>query len=329
MKKILSAMMFFAVLRCLNSVVFAAELLEVTPAVVGSAVSVDISADIAMTYTFYKIPGQARAVVDIAEADPEKVEPLIVVNKGAVSSISVDKTLISGIVVSRIIFNLVSEADISVSATPDRKHLTVTFSGLPVPPGNPAPKQGSMPLPKPAQSPEPAARNGVPAFSATPHSRTNPDEDSLDVDEPVAKSPVPPDKTAIVTSSTPLAATAPPLRIPKLETVIPAAIAQLCSQPLSIKKITTGETYVEIRTNVPVTDYKAIRIAAPDRLVIDIASKKTNQKPRTVAIGKFGISKARIGVSPNNIRIVIDADKVGFPAYTITTSEEGLRINFK
>lgn len=128
-------MMLFAALGCMDSTALAAELLDVKPVVAGSTVSVEISADIAMTYTYYKIPGQARAVVDIAEADPEKVEPLIVVNKGAVSSISVDKAQISGIVVSRIIFNLVSESDISVSATPDRKRLTATF-GVP---GKPAP----------------------------------------------------------------------------------------------------------------------------------------------------------------------------------------------
>ncbi|MEI7818002.1 MAG: hypothetical protein WCI45_12520, partial [Desulfuromonadales bacterium] len=124
MNKTLSTFFLLAALGCMNSVVFAAELLEVKPVVAGSVVSIEISADIAMTYTFYKVPGQARAVVDIAEADPEKVEPLIVVNKGAVSSISVDKAQISGIVVSRIIFNLVAESDISVSASPDRKLLT-------------------------------------------------------------------------------------------------------------------------------------------------------------------------------------------------------------
>src|SRR6266581_4298744 len=128
MKKSFSIALFLALLGCMHSTVHASELLDVKPVVTGGNVSVEISTDSPMTYTYYKVPGQARAVVDIAEADPEKVEPLIVVNKGAVSSISVDKAQISGIVVSRIIFNLVSESDISATAAPDRKKLRLLLA---------------------------------------------------------------------------------------------------------------------------------------------------------------------------------------------------------
>ena len=100
----------------LTSPVQAAELLEVTPVTSGSGVVIEVTADIPMTYTYYKVPGQARAVVDIADADPEKVEPLIVVNKGALASISVDKAMIADMTVSRLVFNLVSESDISVNS---------------------------------------------------------------------------------------------------------------------------------------------------------------------------------------------------------------------
>ena len=74
MKNSFTVMMFFAVLGCLNSVVLAAELLGVKPVVSGNAVSIEILADIAMTYTFNKVPGQTQAIVDIAE-----VEEVIVV----------------------------------------------------------------------------------------------------------------------------------------------------------------------------------------------------------------------------------------------------------
>ena len=111
------------------SPVLAAELLDVKPVVTGSSVVIEVTADIPMTYTYYKVPGQARVVVDIADADPEKVEPLIVVNKGAVSSISVDKAMIGDMTVSRLVFNLVSESDISVNHLPDRKTLNVSFGG--------------------------------------------------------------------------------------------------------------------------------------------------------------------------------------------------------
>lgn len=312
-------MLLLALLGCLHSTVFAAELLEVKPVVTGGNVSVEISADIAMTYTYYKVPGQARAVVDIAEADPEKVEPLIVVNKGAISSISVDKAQISGIVVSRVIFNLVSESDILVTAAPDRKLLTVTF-------GSSAAASG-IPEPKPVPPPEPAAKTEPPAIAAaTPPA----EEDPLGLDEPAANSAIPLAKdAAAAVSATSLPAPPTVMRIPKLEPVVPVAFAPAPHLALTIKEIATGASYIEIRANQPVADYKTTRLTNPDRLVIDIAGARIRQKAKSVSINRFGVTMARIGVSPNNIRIVLDSGRAGFPAYTITSIEEGLRINFK
>lgn len=327
MKTILSAMLFLAVLGCMNSVVLAAELLDVKPVVSGSAVSIEISADIAMTYTYYKVPGQARAVVDIAEADPEKVEPLIVVNKGAISSISVDKAQISGIVVSRIIFNLVSESDISVSASPDRKLLTVTFGGsTTAAAGKPEPKPESKSVPQL----EPVVKIEPPAIvAATPPAGTSLEEDPLGLDETATKSVAPLPKATVAVSEAPLPAAPTVMRIPKLEPVVPAAVSPARPSALTIQEIAIGASYIEIRANQPIADYKTTRITNPERLVIDIAGAKIQQKPKTVSINKFGITKARIGISPKNIRIVIDSGKAGFPAHTIINTEEGLRINFK
>ncbi len=298
-------MLLLAVMGCTHSSLYAAELLDVKPVVAaGGSVSVEISADIAMTYTYYKVPGQARAVVDIAEADPEKVEPLIVVNKGQVSSISVDKAQITGIAVSRIVFNLVSDADISVTASPDRKLLTVTFGGTPPEASKPGIKPDLAPEIKPAAVPEPVSKAGPPAVVVAPA----PSASAL----PPALPP------------TPTAA-----RTVKLEPVVPIETAPVRSSALTIQEIITGAKYIEIRANQAIPDYKALKLTSPDRLVIDMASGKTDQKPKTVAINNFGISKVRIGVTPTNIRIVMDSSKAGFPVYSITKTENGLRINFK
>lgn len=329
MKRFLSATLFLALLGCMHSAVLAAELLDVKPVVSGNAVSIEISADIPMTYTYYKVPGQARAVVDIAEADPEKVEPLIVVNKGAVSSISVDKAQISGIVVSRIIFNLVSESDISVSASSGRKLLTVTFGG----PAAAAIKQETKqetkpeakPEPKPAPLPEQVAKIEPPATA--PPAGAGREEDPLGLDEPVAK----PAGAASVAAAGEVPPLAVPLvtRVPKLEPVVPLAVPAARPSALSVREITTGASYIEIRANQPIENYKTTRLTNPDRLIIDIAAARIQQKPRSIPINKFGVTKARIGASPNNIRIVIDSAKAGFPAHTVTSSEDGVRINFK
>lgn len=322
MKKALSAIVCLVMLGCMNSAVFAAELLDVKPVVTGNSVSVEITADIAMTYTYYKVPGQARAVVDIAEADPEKVEPLIVVNKGAVSSISVDKAQISGIVVSRLIFNLVSETDIAVSASTDRKKLTVAFGGASATAATTEPK----PEVKPAPVPEPVAKIEPPAPAPQAAAKA---DDPLGLDEPVEKAVAPVAKAVAVVASEATPAAAPIVtRVPKLEPVVPVMTAP-SSSSLSIKDIAAGATYIEIRASQAIVDYKTTLIGGPARLVIDIPGAKIQQKAKTVAINKFGITKARIGVSPKNIRIVIDSGKAGFPKHTITNTEDGLRINFK
>ncbi len=311
MKRSLTAMLLLAVMGCMHSSLYAAELLDVKPVVAaGGSVSVEISADIAMTYTYYKVPGQARAVVDIAEADPEKVEPLIVVNKGLVSSISVDKAQITGIAVSRIVFNLVSDADISVTASPDRTLLTVTFGGTPPEASKPGIKPDLAPEIKPAAVPKPVSKAGPPAVVTAPAPAAS---------ASASASAIPP-----ALPPTPTAA-----RTVKLEPVVPIETAPVRSSALTIQEIITGTKYIEIRANQAIPDYKALKLTSPDRLVIDMASGKTDQKPKTVAINNFGISKVRIGVTPTNIRIVMDSSKAGFPVYSITKTENGLRINFK
>ncbi|MFZ4859829.1 MAG: AMIN domain-containing protein [Desulfuromonadaceae bacterium] len=328
MKKAFIVMMLLVLAGCIHSTLFAAELLDVKPIVAGSSVSVEISADIAMTYTYYKIPGQTRVVVDIAEADPEKIEPLIVVNKGLVSSISVDSAQISGIVASRIIFNLISETDIYVTATPDRKKLMVTF-------GDSAPVASTAGI-RPDSTPEirhevvagVVAKTGRPAIAVTAAAE---EEGTPGVDDSAAKHVVPSAKatTAATAGAVELSAVSAAARIPKLVPVVPADNEPALPSALTIKEIVAGVLSVEIHTNQPVSEYKIMKLSKPDRLVIDIPCEKTDQRPNATAINKFGISRIRIGVSPRNIRIVVDSSKAGFPSHSITKTVFGLRINFK
>lgn len=346
MKRLLCTILSLTAIWCVCTTANAAELLDVKPIVNGSSVSVEVTADIPMTYTYYKVPGQARAVVDIAEADPEKVEPLIVVNKGAVASISVDKAQIDKLVVSRLIFNLVSETDIQVSAADDRKKLTVTFGGV----AAVAAKQAQITEAKPAVAAEPPTPAKAPAVDAAqlavavevkPAAEVKPvivaqpakpaEDDPLGLDEPAAKTPAVAAAPVAAAAATAKAAQSQPsvVRVPKLEPVVPVTVAKTASGSLAVKEIVTGASYIEIRTNQSVNDYKSFKLTSPDRLVVDIPCDKTAQKAKTMALNKFGVAKARIGVSPKNIRIVLDSVKAGFPAYTITNTENGLRINFK
>jgi len=325
MKKFRFILAAGALLAGLCSNAAAGDLLDVKPVSAGNAVAVEISANIPMTYTYYTIPGQARAVVDIANADPENVEPLIVVNQGNISSISVDKAQISDMVVSRIVFNLESRSEIAVAASADRKKLSVTFGGT----SKSTTEQTSKALPaaqatlteEPAAALEQTAALPVAKPTDTPPvdvSGLN-EEDPFGLDEPPAAS-----KTA----STPAAAPAPvpPASAAKPE---PSAADVSAGSPVFIKAIRAGNDYIEIATSSVVGTYKVIKLSQPERLAIDIPTAKSALETKTVPINKFGITKARIGLYPDYIRIVLDTSKADFPGYTIARSRDGLRITFK
>lgn len=321
-----------AMFACICSAVQAAELLDVKPVVSGTAVSIEVSADIPMTYTYYKIPGQPRAVLDIADADPEKIEPLIVVNKGLVSSISVDKALIAGIVVSRIVFNLVSEADIAVTASPDRKQLTATFGGA---------AMATQPVdvkPPPASEPTTPAAETVKAEQKQADVENKPverpkaptldakEEDPLGLDEPSPTHPAPASSSMKEKPvATVIPAPAPAAGSQKLAPVVPSAVS---ASEVSINKIVTGDTFIDIQTAGGVGDYKTIKLTQPERIAIDIPGATSSLGTRSVLINKFGITKARIGIYPGHIRIVLDTVKTAFPKHTVTKSPNAIRISF-
>ena len=306
------------------SPVLAAELLDVKPVVSDSSVVIEVTADIPMTYTYYKVPGQARVVVDIADADPEKVEPLIVVNKGAVSSISVDKAMIGDMTVSRLVFNLVAESEISVNHLPDRKTLNVSFGGgkaaaAPALAASVAP--AAVPEPKEPAAPAPAVVAPAPrepaAAAAPAQPASKEDDDPLGLDEPQpAAAPVKPAASAAVRST-------------KLEPVVPAPAGQ--SSPVAmvtVKGIVIGASYIDIQTNGPVEKFKQLKLSKPERLSIEMPGT-SSMNVNSVQVKRFGVGAVRVGTTPGLVRVVLDATKPAFPKYEIATVENGLRITFK
>lgn len=270
--------------------VLAAELIEVRPVESGSNVAVEITADIPMTYTYYKVPGEARAVVDIADADPEKIEPLIVVNKGAVASISVDKAKIGDMVISRLIFNLAADADISVKQSPDRKKLNVSF-GV-------GTSDASQPVSAPSQ----------------PVSKEADDALDLDVTEPAAALSKVPGPIAVISGAQ--------------EPVAPVTEDKVSRSTHVVKGIVIGASFIVIQTDGLVDKFKALRLAKPERLLIEIPG--TNAMSVTsVQVKRLGLSKIRIGTAPGVVRVVLDADSSTFPAYEIVSVENGVRINLR
>jgi len=301
--------------------VLAAELLDVKPIVVGADVVIEVTADIPMTYTYYKVPGQARAVVDIADADPEKVEPLIVVNKGAVSSISVDKAMIGDMTVSRLVFNLVTMTDVSVSQGPDRKTLTVSFgNGKPVatqPTIAPsAPVAVAVAVTEPVVPPLHATAAEAPSSVAVSSPITKEEEDLLGLDDP---------EPAVASAAI---VAAPAVRSAKLKPVVPVSSVHSPATNLVVKGVVIGASFIEIQTDNPVAAFKQLQLSKPARLSLDIPGT-SSVKVTSIQVNRFGIAKVRIGANSGSVRVVLDAAKPFFPKYEIVTVDNGLRVNFK
>jgi len=359
MKRPIVVVLFMMVVALSVVPVFAAELLDVKPMVAGTDLVVEVLADIPMTYTYYKVPGQARAVVDIADADPEKVDPLIVVNKGAVSSISVDKAQISGMVVSRLIFNLVSDADVSVTASADRKKLTVTFSGgkpagggsekPAASPEKPAPSPQASIAPAPAAATagapneadplgldEPAAapakkESGAPPAAAKSGPAAVPDEaDPLGLDERPATpgKNAPAAKVADTPAAGVLPRTAPaPTVSVKLEPVVPATVSPRKYRTITAIKVET--THIDIKAGGRLDDFTQLKLTGPNRLVIDVPGTTCSLSEKGIPVRRFGLAQIRIGRYPDHTRIVLDVGNTPFPGYEIKSTDTGLRIDFK
>lgn len=311
----------------------AAELLDVKPVGAGGASAIEVSADIPMTYTYYKVPGQARAVVDIADADPEKVEPLIVVNKGAVASISVDKAMLGDMTVSRLVFNLVSEADISVKQSPDKKVLLVSFGDDKQSAAVPAP--ATAPIAVPAPVAKPAVAEPVPVAPApvvepkapvaeAPKQVVKEEDDPLGLDEQPQTTAAPAAKPAAKAAEPVVKAAPASAKVSKIEPVVPATAAT----PVVVKGIVVGASYIDIQTNAPVEKFKQLKLSKPERLAIEIAGT-SKVKVQTIQVKRFGISKVRVGATPGMVRLVLDTPDKVFPAYEATTTDSGVRITFK
>jgi type IV pilus assembly protein PilQ len=316
----------------LYSSVSAAELLDVKPVVIGSNVVIEVTADIPMTYTYYKVPGQARAVVDIADADPEKVEPLIVVNKGAVASISVDKAMIGDMTVSRLVFNLISETEIAVIPGADRKSLSVSFGGgkpIVVKPADasptPAPVTVAASAPPTPEVPAIASPAVAPTVEekqvavVAPKSVAKEEEDPLGLDEP----------QPLAVPVKDVAPAQPAARVTKLEPVVPATVEEQAAPSMAVVKgIVIGAGFIDIQTNGTVEKFKPQRLSKPERLSIEIPGT-SKMKIKEVQVSRFGVSKVRIGTTPGFVRVVLDTTKSLFPKFEIVSIENGLRVNFK
>jgi hypothetical protein len=116
----------------------------------------------------------------------------------------------------------------------------------------------------------------------------------------------------------------PPAALVKTAKPAPAAPA---GKPV-IQGIVSNSASIEIRADRPISKFKLLKLDKPARLAIDIPRATSAMAKQSLVIGSNGIDKARVGANPGFLRIVFDSTQAAFPAHSVSTTENGLRVEF-
>ncbi len=284
----------------------------------GDASQLSISADKPLTYTFYSVAAPPKAVIDLAQTEPGAVTTPIVVYKGVIKQIEVARHTIGGSVLSRIEISLARNAEISVTADPaDKSKLQVAFA------------------PRTAEEKKNAGEGKVGENRPKVEDLTESAPASAAVKPAAAKAAAGASESttqqpALVAETKPLSLSSDPKPAKQVKTG-----AKEDPKPANGPrgKLLTGVNIVSDGVELDVTGgvetFNAFKLTKPFRLVIDLSGVKNGVGATTVTLNQFGIGRARLGGSPEKLRIVFDAQRDTLPPYQVVKSDKGLKILFK
>ncbi len=271
---------------------------------------VEITASKPLTYTFYRTANPAKAVVDLAQTMPGAAKGIQEVNKGEVNKVDVTSHSFGTGSLSRVEIFLARDAEFTVSADPaDKSRLVVSLA---------APPAATSIKTEQVLTPTIAPEKDVRASTPSPQAETKVVAAAPAIAKgTVQPSPAPTVQSPVVQSVEKLSE---PVHAEKEKT--PA------SEGKSVTAITKASDGILVEVNGGVEAYNSFKLTKPDRLVIDIPGVKSGLSSKTVDINGFGLGKARLGASPEKVRIVFDASQGVLPYYQISKSATGLKILF-
>ncbi|GFE58281.1 type IV pilus secretin family protein [Geobacter sp. AOG1] len=106
----------------------------------------------------------------------------------------------------------------------------------------------------------------------------------------------------------------------------PAPVAVNGSQQRTVNALNVVQNGIEIDVAGGVDTFNAFKMTKPDRIVVDVFGAKTSIAANAVAINSFGVGKARIGLTPEKVRIVLDASSGTIAPYEVTKTDRGLKV---
>lgn len=270
----------------------------------------EITASKPVVYTFYRSQTLKRGVIDLSQTEPGAITSPLAVNTGGIGAVTVIKNDLGAGTLTRIEVEETKDLDLDVRPDPaDKDKLLVSF--LPV-------KESAKGV---ATGPTAEAKAGADSSSQavagvqqTAQAKTAEPPPSADDSKPADESPAQPSSAAPPASP----GTAQPVGR-QLQPVVPDFTGVV------IKDIGAGRNGIEILLEGKLESYNSFKMSKPDRLVLDLMGVSGTATPRTVPINNFGIETARLGLHPDKVRIVFDAQN-HLPDYRIAPIEGGVGV---
>jgi type IV pilus assembly protein PilQ len=268
---------------------------------------VAISSNMPLTYTFYKVSSPLKVIIDISQTEPGAMKAPVESAAGAVKRVEVVRHGFGQNVLSRVEIALANDSEFTVATDPENKaKLLVNFArpasdrvvskAVTVVEDKPL-NQGNQLSVAPAES-----GNGKQAKAAEVQST------------PVYQQPKVDEKQG---------------RMEEKQAVQAAKDNPAFSSSRKARTVTAvnvANDGIEILADGGIDTFTTFKLANPARLVLDITGVKNGVSAKTVEIRKFGFDKARLGESPDKVRIVFDVTKASIPPYRVGKSERGLKI---
>lgn len=153
--------------------------------------------------------------------------------------------------------------------------------------------------------------------------KTTPAEPAPAVTQTNADAKEPAEVKAEALTVVPVAAVASTPAVEPAKTDSPAK-----AESKALSAVTVAKDKVEVVVTGGQATFTSFKLDKPERLVVDLFETASSLKTGLISINAFGISKARIGTTPEKVRLVFDPAKEKLPPYKILKTATGLDITF-
>jgi type IV pilus assembly protein PilQ len=285
---------------------------------------IEVTSDKPFTYTSYKAGEPAKIVVDLSQTDPGQLASPIPVGRGNLRSIALVRQPVGAGMLTRLEVALVKDADFAVATDPaDKKRLLIYLANSepeakPATPEHKEPPLAEARIEEKTLTPEPVAVAAAPGAEVpvAPPADTKSAAKMEMPAEPKAE-PKAEAKADPVQDPAPAAAPAAP------------AAAPVAGEGRRLTAVSAAPDGVDLTVAGGVLTFNSFKLSKPDRIVIDLFGMKNAVPQKVVPIDTMGVANARIGSTPDKVRIVLDSLHEPMPGFDVEKTEQGLKIRLK